>query len=131
MRPLVLFLLGLVVVFGLLAAVIVVTRPSERVFVVVDSSFPMREVWNQVPGVLDEIEDEGYAEFALATEKGLVHTWRPALRLRSETIYAPCEFAGIETYAEAAEADALVLVTTSASCPTDGLAGWEVRTLEP
>mgnify|MGYP001552472106 FL=1 len=131
MRPLVLFLLGLVVVFGLLAAVIVLTRPSERVFVVVDSSFPMRDVWNQVPAVLDEIEDEGYAEFALATEKDLVHTWRPAFRLRSQTVYAPCDFADIETYAEAAEADALVLVTTSASCPTDGLAGWEVRTLEP
>ena len=131
MRPLVLFLLGLVLVFGLIAAAIVVTRPSERVFVVLDSSFPMRDVWTQVPDVLDEIEAEGYAEFALATEKDLVHSWQPAFRLRSQTLYAPCDFSDIASYAEAGEADALVLVTTGASCPTDGLADWEVRTLEP
>ena len=131
MRLLVPFLLGLAIVFGLIAAAIVLTRPSERVFVVVDSSFPMRDVWGQVPAALDAIEGEGYAEYALATEKDLIHTWQPALRLRTTTPYAPCDFADIETYAEAAEADALVLITAAASCPTDGLAGWDVRTLAP
>ena len=72
MRPLLVFLLGVVLVFGAIAAAIVLTRPTERAFVVVDDSFPMRAVWDQVPRVLDEIEDEGYAEVALATEKDLI-----------------------------------------------------------
>lgn len=131
MRPLAIFLLGVVLVFGLLAAAIVLTRPNERVFVVVDSSFPMREVWEQVPGALEAIEDEGYAEVALATEKDLIHSWQERFRLRAGTPYAPCDFADVEAYAEAGEADARVLITTSSSCPTDALDGWEVRTLEP
>jgi hypothetical protein len=130
-RPLVVFLLGVAVVFGAIAAAIVLTRPTERVFVVVDSSFPMREVWSQVPRALDQIEDEGYSEVALATEKSLVHSWQPSFRLRSGTPYAPCDFAEIETYPEALEADRRVLITTPASCPTDALGGWEVRTLTP
>ncbi|MEX1333870.1 MAG: hypothetical protein AB1Z66_01070 [Candidatus Limnocylindrales bacterium] len=131
MRPLAVFLLGVAIVFGLLAAAIVLTRPNERVFVVVDTSFPMREVWEQVPRVLETIKDEGYAEVALATEKDLVHSWQERFRLRAVTPYAPCDFADVETYDEAAEADAKVLITTSASCATEALAGWEVRTLDP
>ncbi len=131
MRPLVVFLLGVVVVFGAIAAVIVLTRTTERAFVVVDSSFPMREVWNDVPGALRDVEGEDYAEFALATEKDLIHSWQPTLRWRTQTPYAPCDFAEIVTYAEAAEADVRVLITTPASCPTDTLGEWQVRLLEP
>lgn len=131
MRPLAIFLAGVVLVFGLLATAIVLTRPSERVLVVVDSSFPMREVWEQVPRALSEIADEGYAEVALATEKDLIHSWQADFRLREVTPYAPCDFADIETYSEAAQADVRVLVTTDGSCPTDALVGWEVRTLDP
>ena len=36
MRPLAIFLADVVIVFGLLAAVIVLSRPSDRLFVVVD-----------------------------------------------------------------------------------------------
>lgn len=131
MRPLAIFLLGVALVFGLLAAAIVVTRPSERVFVVVDSSFPMREVWGRVPGALEAIEAEGYVEVALATEKDLIHSWQEAFRLRESTPYAPCDFSEVGDYAQAAEADALVLITTETSCPTDALTEWEVRTLAP
>lgn len=131
MRPLAIFLLGVAIVFGLLAAAIVLTRPSERVFVVVDSSFPMRDVWDQVPGALEAIEDEGYVRVALATEKNLIHSWQAAFRLRESTPYAPCDLSEIEAYTEASEADALVLITTATSCPTDTLSEWEVRTLTP
>lgn len=125
------FLLGVALVFGAIAAVIVLTRPSETVFVVVDSSFPMREVWDEVPQVLDEIESEGYSEVALATEKGLIHSWQPTFRLRAGTPYAPCDFADIETYPEALAADSRILITATTSCPTDTLTGWEVRAIEP
>ena len=131
MRPLLVFLLGVVLVFGAIAAAIVLTRPTERAFVVVDDSFPMRAVWDQVPRVLDEIMDEGYAEVALATEKDLIHSWRSRFALRAPAPYAPCDFSEIASYAEASEADVRVLVTTAASCPTDAFDDWEVRTLEP
>ena len=130
MRPLAVFLIGVVLVFGALAAVILLTRPTERAFVVVDNSFAMRAVWNQVPGALDDIERE-YAEVALATEKGLVHSWRSAFALRARTPYAPCDFADITTHPEGAEADARVLITTVDSCPTDVLTEWEVIALTP
>ena len=136
MKALLIYLVGLALVFGLLALLIVVAQsgPSGRVFVVVDSSFPMREVWAQVPEALDEIGSEGYAEYALATEKAHVHTWQEELEFRDGTPFAPCDFSEIESHAEASEADERVLVTSSASCPTDQLTGWrvvELRLPEP
>ena len=131
MRALAIFLLGVVLVFGAVAAAIILTTPTERAFVVVDNAFPMREVWNQVPQALDGIEDEGYAEYALATEKDLVHSWQDSLELQARRPYAPCDLGEIETYAEAAAADARILITTAASCPVDSLTAWEVILLEP
>jgi hypothetical protein len=130
-RPLAIFLIGVLVAFGLVAALIVLSRPTERVFVVVDDSFPMRGLWSQVPGVLDELENEGYAEYALATEKGLVHSWQDSLTLRAPAPYAPCGFAGINDHVEAGESDERILITTSASCPTEGLVDWRVIVLRP
>ena len=131
MRALAIFLLGVALVFGAIAAAIILTTPTERAFVVVDNACPMREVWNQVPGTLDDIEDEGYAEYARATEKDLVHSWQDSLELQARRPYAPCELGEIETYAEAATADASILITTAASCPVDSLTAWEVILLEP
>lgn len=131
MRPLVIFLAGVALVFGAISAAIVLTRPTERVFVVVDNSFSMRAVWNQVPGALEDVEDEGYAEFALATEKELVHSWQGAFELRARTPYAPCDFGDLGAHAEAADADVRVLITTAGSCPTDGLTDWRIIELSP
>ncbi len=131
MKPLAIFLVGLVVAFGAIAVVITFSRDSQRVFVVIDSSFPMRAVWRQVPGALDEIDDQDFSEFALANEKDLVHSWQETLRFRSTTPYAPCDFSRIAAYGEAAAASELILITTSGSCPTDELDGWRVVLLEP
>ena len=131
MKPLAIFLVGLVVVFGAVAVLITLSRSTERVFVVVDNSFVMREVWRQVPGALDDIEGQGFAEFAMATEKGLIHSWQGTMRFRSRAPYAPCDFSEIETYQELADAHEIILITTSSSCPTDALDGWTVIRLEP
>lgn len=130
MRLLLVFLVVVALVFGAMAVAIVLTRPTERAFVVVDNAFPMRAVWDRVPAVLAEIEDE-YTEVALATEKSLVHTWRPTFDLRAPAPYAPCDFSAIADYAEAQEAQVRVLVTTPGSCPTAGFDDWEIRTLAP
>lgn len=131
MKPLALFLVALVLVFGALAAVITLSRDSARVFVVVDSSFPMRQVWTQLPGALADIEEQGYSGFALATEKDLIHTWGDQLRFRETRVYAPCEFSEITDYPQADQADERVLITTPASCPTDTLGDWQVILLQP
>ena len=81
MKPFVIWLAGIAIVFGVFAVVTNLVRGTDRVFVVVDSSFAMTEVWNQVPAELNDLDNERYAEFALATEKELVHSWSPGLTL--------------------------------------------------
>lgn len=132
MKAFAIWLAGLVVVFGALAVVTNVVRSTERVFVVVDGSFPMAEVWSQVPGELDGLDDEKYSEFALATEKALVHDWEPSLTLVGVAPFAPCDFSGIESYSQVADADRLILLTTAASCDTTPLTqDWTVVRLNP
>jgi hypothetical protein len=126
------WLVGLVVVFGGLALIINAVRATDRVFVVVDSSFPMTEVWDQVGPELDRLDDERFTEYALATEKSLIHSWGPRLDLAGVNPFAPCGFDEIETYAEVAEADEVILITTGGSCETDGLTEpWNITFLEP
>lgn len=131
MKPLAIFIAGLVIVFGAFAVILNIVRDTERVFVVVDSSFPMTEVWSQVPGVLDDIDDRQYSEFALGTEKDLVHSWQEELRLGTTNPFAPCDFSEIGAYSEVGEADELILVTTSSSCPVDAFTDWTVMILTP
>jgi hypothetical protein len=131
-KPLAIWLAGFVVVFGVFAVVVNAVRGTDRVFVVVDSSFPMTDVWNRVPRELDALDNERFTEFALATEKDLIHTWSSSLSLTGVNPFAPCGFEGVEGYAEVGEADELILITTEASCDTGTLTGsWTVINLEP
>lgn len=132
MKAFAFWLTGFVIVFGAVALIINAVRTTDRVFVVVDSSFPMTEVWDQVRGELDRIDDERFTEFALATEKNLIHTWDPRLNLDGVNPFAPCGFDEIEDYAEVVEADELILITTGGSCDTNGLTqNWNITLLEP
>ena len=132
MKALAYWLAGFVIVFGGLALIINAVRETERMFVVVDSSFPMTPVWDQVPRELDRLDDQRFTEFALATEKRLIHTWASNLNPAGVDPFAPCGFDEIETYPEIGEADHLVLITTSGSCDTDSLTEeWSITLLEP
>jgi hypothetical protein len=91
----------------------------------------MRAVWSQVPGALADIEDQGYAEYALASEKELIHPWQGQLRFRETRAYAPCDLGDVESYVQAGEADKRILITTPGACPTDGLGDWQVILLQP
>jgi hypothetical protein len=126
------WLAGFVVVFGAVALIINAVRTTDRVLVVVDSSFPMTQVWDRVPRELDRLDDERFTEFALATEKNLIHTWSPRLDLAGINPFAPCDFDEIEDYPEVGEADRLILITTNGSCETGNLTeAWSVILLEP
>ena len=131
MKPLAIWVIGFLVVLGVFALVVNFTRDTGRVFVVVDSSFPMERVWNQVPDELDKIDDRRFSEFALATEKSLIHSWRDQLRLGPINPFAPCGFQDVVAHTEIGEADDLILITTATSCPTDQFVEWEVILLEP
>ncbi len=132
MKPLAIWLAVVAVVFGGYALITSATRDTTQVFVVVDSSFQMRPVWTDVQLELDRIDDEDHAEFALATEKGPVHSWRPELTLVGVDAFAPCTFDGIDESPEATAADERILITTSANtCDTSALAGWEIVELDP
>jgi hypothetical protein len=132
MKPLAIWLVVVAVVFGGFALITSALRDTTHVFVVVDSSFQMRPVWSDVQLELDRIDDEEHAEFALATEKGPVHSWQSELTLVGVEAFAPCTFGAIGMSPEAAEADERILVTTSVNtCDLAGLANWEVIELEP
>ena len=131
MKPLAFWVIGLAVALGIFVVVVNVVRETGRVLVVVDSSFPMAEVWNRVPSELDEIDDQRYSEFALATEKSLVHSWSQKLRLGAVTAFAPCDFDEITTYTEVADADELILITTSTSCSTEAFSDWTIILIDP
>ncbi len=132
MRAFAIWLAAFVVVFGAFAFITDNVRETEEVFVLVDSSFEMQDVWTRVAVELDRIDDERYSEFALATEKQLVHDFQERLRIGDVVPFAPCDDEGIGRYPQIETADRLVMITTEGSCLTEGLEGdWEIVELEP
>jgi hypothetical protein len=132
MRPFAIWLAAFVVMFGAFALVTNNVRETDEVFVLVDSSFGMQDVWTRVAGELDRIDDERYSEFALATEKSIVHDYQERLRIGDVVPFAPCDNDELDRYPQIETADRLVLITTDGSCLTEGLEGdWEIITLEP
>lgn len=135
MKPLAIWLVVVAVAFGAYAVLASLLQDTSRVFVFVDSSNPMEQVWRDVPRELDRIDDADRSEFALAHGQSrgveLEHSWQPELQLGGVTPFAPCSFEEIDGFAEAADADQRILVTTPSSCETSELVGWDVILLEP
>ena len=132
MRAFAIWLAAFVVIFGAFALFANNSRENDEVFVLVDSSFGMRDVWTRVPGELDRIDDDRFAEFALATEKSIVHGYQERLRIGDVVPFAPCDNDELARYPQLETADRLVMITSEGSCLTEGLEGdWEIITLEP
>jgi hypothetical protein len=133
-KPLLIWLAIVAVVFGVFALASTALQETSRVFVFVDASNPMSPVWRDVPSELDKIDDRDDAEFALARGQSrsseLVHTWQPELRWSNVEPFAPCSFDEIDSFPEAADADDRILVTTSDSCDTSALVDWEIVLLD-
>jgi hypothetical protein len=131
-RPFAIWLAAFVVVFGIFAFATNSVRGTDDVFVLVDSSFEMQDVWTRVAVELDRIDDERYSEFALATEKSAVHGYQERLRIGDVVPFAPCDNDRVDDYPQIETADRLVLITREGSCLTEGLEGdWEIIELEP
>jgi hypothetical protein len=104
----------------------------EQVLVVVDSSFDMEPYWRQADAELAGIEGERYTEYALATEKELVHGFQEDLGdVAGVTPFAPCQAEEALALPEAGQADRVVLVTTAGSClDAEAPASWERVTVD-
>ena len=130
MKPLAIWFGIFALVFGAFAIGYHLQRESDpdQVLVVVDSSFDMESVWGRIPGELDALDDERYAEFALATEKQTIHTWDDELRLGTVTPFAPRDFSALTNgeIDEVSEASELILVTNAPESETEGLDGWRI-----
>jgi hypothetical protein len=136
-KPLAIWLAIVVVVFGGYAVVASLLDETEQVFVVVDASQPMMVLNNDIIVELDRIDDQDGAEFALATvssrpsNTALVHSWQDELRWATTPLFGPCSFDGVESFAEAADADERILLTTPGPCDTSALVDWTVIELTP
>ena len=85
----------------------------KKIAVVVDSSFTMKDVWGDVPGLLDMLDDEKYATFVLMTEKRLIHDWDKSLNWIKLSPYAPRDLSKLKNFAELKEAAEVYLVTNA------------------
>ncbi len=95
----------------------------KRILVVLDSSNPMRGDWKKVREVLDKLDDQRHAEFALITEKNRVHGWSSRLSMGRINAYAPRNLGRINTtkYTEFKQATVVYFVTNAkkADLPTE------------
>lgn len=136
MKPFLIWLGFVAVVFGVFAAVAVALQETSQVFVVVDASNRMSAEENRIVRELDRIDERDDAEFALATVSdtrsgtGLVHPWQSSLRWEGAALFGPCSLTAIDSFAETSEADERILITTSSSCDTAALIDWEIIFLD-
>ncbi len=130
MKPLAIWATGVVAAFVALSGLTTATRDTEQVFVVVDVSQPMASSLSRVPATLDGLDDQQYAEFALAfvrgTEMQSIHAYQSELEWANQDAFRPCSFEEIEAFPEASTADERILITTAASCSTAELDGWTI-----
>ena len=105
------------------------SQAPKRVAVVVDSSFPMSDQWYRVPGILKTLSERRYTEFAMATEKGMIHDWKGVLRLGRAKPYAPRDLGRLESgegFQTLSDADETVFITNAPEAMLDGFDGWAI-----
>ena len=108
---------------------VALTASPRKVLVIVDSSYPMKDDWNRVPGILKEIGARPYAEFGLATEKSQVHDWAPRLRPGQLMPYAPRSFDKLESgsvFPAIDDSTEVYLVTNAPDSELEAFGGWIV-----
>jgi hypothetical protein len=101
----------------------------KKVLVILDTSYPMSAVWDQVPSVLASIEASRYTIFALASDKGRIHGWRSTLELGRNVPYAPRYLKDLRQQlgtAELGEASEVVLITNAPEKELPPSTGWKI-----
>jgi hypothetical protein len=104
----------------------------KKVLVILDTSFPMGAVWDRVPPLLAAIEKHRYTVFALASDKGPIHGWRPTLELGRAVPYAPRDLKALNQrlqLPELGEATEVTLITNAAPHELPTGTGWKILNL--
>lgn len=98
--------------------------------VVLDASYPMQDDWGKLAPHLDRAADQRYTRFALATEKGLQHSWDSVLHPERINPYAPRDFERLrrlrDTLPELREADEVWFITNASGSELEPFADWLV-----
>jgi hypothetical protein len=105
----------------------------DRIMVVIDASFPMSRVWDRIPAVLENLEKHKYTKYALATDKGLIHSWMDELNPGRAIPYAPRNLKDLEKRLELQEirdASEVYLVTNAEKNEISGISGWKIIMVE-
>jgi len=138
MKAFAIWLAIVAVIFGGYALITTMLRDTRQVFVFVDSSLQMKDVWSEVPRELDRIDDREYTEFTLAhgqrQTRTVVSTGSSELTLVGVPPFAPCSFDGIDQYPEAQDADERILITTTDNACSEQVAAltdWTIIELAP
>jgi hypothetical protein len=104
----------------------------KKVLVIVDGSYPMAAVWDQIPPLLRSMTGARYTLYALATDKGLIHSWQPKLELNAVRPYAPRQLTDLPQrlqVPERAQATKIELITNAAANELPTGTGWRVLRL--
>ncbi len=125
------WLIGTLVAFGILGGSyhLSLTGDPRKVVVVVDSSYPMTNMWPRVPQILKELGDERYTVFSLLTEKNGVHGWKARLDLGQMTPYGPRDFEKLlvsQAFPEIAEAARIYFITNAPASDLKPFDDWEI-----
>jgi hypothetical protein len=128
MKPFALWLVIAGVLFGGMCGAyhVYLTEHPRKVLVAVDTSYPMKPVWDQVPGILKNLSAQRYARFALVTEKSKVHDWSFKLEPGKLTPYAPRDLSRLNDYPEIKEASFKFLITNAPPPQTGNMGGWKI-----
>ena len=130
MKIFVTWLIGTLVAFGILGGSyhLSLTGDPRKVVVVVDSSYPMTNMWPRVPQILKELGDERYTVFSLFTEKNGVHGWAARLDLGQMTPYGPRNFEKLRAgkFPEIAEATSVYFVTNAPASDLKTFNDWQI-----
>jgi hypothetical protein len=105
----------------------------KKVLVIVDGSYPMTAVWDQVPPRLRSMTGARYTLYALATDKGLIHSWQPKLELNAVRPYAPRQLIDLPQrlqFPERAQATEIDLITNAAADELPTGTGWRQLRLD-
>ena len=97
----------------------------NRIAIVVDSSFNMRSVWGDVPKLVERVSREKYAEYAVMSEKRVVHTWRDTPSLGNLSPYAPLSLDKVAGFDPIDEADQVIFITNASSDKLKGV-DWDI-----
>ncbi len=92
------------------------TSHPRKILIALDTSYPMRPVWEQVHAMVQALPQPRYSECSVITDKGRLHGWQPVPQLGNVQPYAPRDLTKLldtQQYPEITAADTVYVVTNA------------------